>query len=115
RLALSLDAEALSALTEGETIEGLSILRGLVRVKITLKELARHTGLGEKSLHRMLNRSGNPTAKNLGAIIRSIAKDLGIRPRVKLAARSGRACAGLLPALPPNRAREHHAASERPA
>ena len=105
----------MNALLEGETAEGLSMLRDLVHAQITFKELARQTGLGEKSLHRMLNRSGNPTAKNLGAIIRSIAKDLGIRPRVKLAARSGRACAGLLPALPPNRAREHHAASERPA
>jgi hypothetical protein len=42
--------------------------------------------LGEKSLHRMLNHNGNPTARNLGVIIKSIAKDLGIKPRVEFAA-----------------------------
>ena len=58
------------------------MLRDLVHAEITFKELARQTGLGEKTLHRMLNRNGNPTARNLGVIVRSIAEDLGIRPRV---------------------------------
>jgi DNA-binding phage protein len=53
--------------------------------KITFKELARQTGLGEKTLHRMLNRNGNPTARNLGVVVRSIAEDLGIKPRVEVA------------------------------
>ena len=64
----------------------LSILRDLVNAEITFKELARQTGLGEKSLHRMLNRNGNPTARNLGAILRSIAQDLKIKPHVEVAA-----------------------------
>jgi hypothetical protein len=33
----------------------------------------------------MLNRNGNPTARNLGAIFKSIAEDLGIKPRVEFA------------------------------
>jgi DNA-binding phage protein len=70
------------ALLEGETAEGLSMLRDLVHAEITFKELARQTGLGEKTLHRMLNRKGNPTARNLGVIVKSIAEDLGIQPRV---------------------------------
>lgn len=82
----ALYAEALSALLEGETSEGLSMLRDLVHAEITFKELARQTGLGEKTLHRMLNRGGNPTARNLGVILRSIAEDLGIKARVELAA-----------------------------
>jgi len=41
--------------------------------------------LGEKTLHRMLNRNGNPTARNLGVIVRSIAEDLHIKPRVEVA------------------------------
>ena len=61
------------------------MLRDLVHAEITFKELARHTGLGEKTLHRMLNRNGNPTVRNLGAILRSIAEDLGIKPRVEVA------------------------------
>jgi hypothetical protein len=37
---------------------------------------------GEKTLHRRLNRKGNPTARNLGLIVKSIAEDLGIKLRV---------------------------------
>ena len=65
--------------------EGLSILRDLVNAEISFKELARQTGLGEKSLHRMLNRNGNPTARNLGVIVKSIAEDLGIKSHVPTA------------------------------
>ncbi len=86
KFARALYSEAANALLEGETAEGLSMLRDLVHAGITFKDLARQTGLGEKTLHRMLNRNGNPTARNLGVIVRSIAEDLGIKPRVEVAA-----------------------------
>src|SRR5437016_520764 len=79
-------AGAIEMLLEGDTAGGLSRLRDLVNAEITFKELARQTGLGEKSLHRMLNRNGNPTARNLGRIAKSIADDLGVKPRVEVAA-----------------------------
>ena len=85
KFARGLYAEAINAILEGETAEALSMLRDLVHAQITFKELARQTGLGEKSLHRMLNRNGNPTSRNLGVIIKSIAADLGIKPRVEFA------------------------------
>ena len=85
KFARVLYAEAAGALLDGETTEGLTMLRDLVHAEITFKELARQTGLGEKTLHRMLNRNGNPTARNLGMIVKSIAEDLGIRPRVEVA------------------------------
>src|SRR5947208_874329 len=85
KFARLLYADAINAFLEGETAVGLSILRDLVNAQISFKELARQTGLGEKSLHRMLNRNGNPTAHNLSAILRSIAEDLGIRVQVTLA------------------------------
>ena len=85
KFARALYAQAGDALLEGETAEGLSMLRDLVHAEITFKELARQTGLGEKTLHRMLSRNGNPTARNLGAIVKSIAEDLGIKPRVEVA------------------------------
>src|SRR3989442_7929013 len=75
-------AEAMNALLDGETAEALSMLRDLVHAEITFKELARQTGLGEKTLHRMLSRNGNPTMRHLGLILKSIAEDLGITPRV---------------------------------
>jgi DNA-binding phage protein len=86
KFARGLYAEAINAILEGETAEGLSMLRDLVHAEISFKELARQTGLGEKSLHRMLNRNGNPTARNLGLIVKNIAEDLGIKPRVELTA-----------------------------
>jgi DNA-binding phage protein len=88
KFARGLYAEAINAILEGETAEGLSMLRDLVHAEISFKELARQTGLGEKSLHRMLNRNGNPTARNLGVIVKSIAEDLGIKPHVELAVTS---------------------------
>lgn len=81
-------AGAVEMLLEGDTAGALSRLRDLVNAEISFKELARQTGLGEKSLHRMLNRKGNPTARNLGLIIKSIAEDLRIKPRVELTVRS---------------------------
>jgi hypothetical protein len=33
-----------------------------------------------------MNRNGNPAARNLGMIVKSIAEDLGIKPRVEVAA-----------------------------
>jgi len=68
KFARALYAEALNARLEGETAEGLSMLRDLVHAQISFKELARQTGLGEKTLHRMLSRRGNPTTRNLVAI-----------------------------------------------
>ena len=85
KFARALYAEALNALLEGETAEGLSMLRDLVHAQITFKELARQTGLGEKALHRMLSRTGNPTTRNLGAVIKAICEDLEVKPRVAVA------------------------------
>jgi len=49
KFARALYAEALGALIEGETAEGLSMLRDLVHAKITFKELETETGFGEKT------------------------------------------------------------------
>src|SRR5260370_30418074 len=46
-------AGTIEMLLEGETAETLSRLRDLVHAEITFKELARQTGLGEKTFHRM--------------------------------------------------------------
>jgi DNA-binding phage protein len=86
KFARALYAEAVNCFLDGETAVGLSMLRDLVNAQISFKELARQTGLGEKSLHRMLGRNGNPTAHNLAAILRSIAADLRVKPRVQMAA-----------------------------
>jgi DNA-binding phage protein len=76
----------MNALLEGETEEGLSMLRDLVHAEITFKELARQTGFDEKSLHRMLSRRGKPTARTLAKIVAAIREDVGFVPRVTVAA-----------------------------
>ena len=86
KFARALYAEAVNALLEGETDEGLSMLRDLVHAEITFKELSRQTGFGEKSLHRMLSPRGNPTARSLGKVLGAIREDLGVVPRVTVAA-----------------------------
>ncbi len=86
KFARALYAEAVNALLKGETDEGLSILRDLVHANITFKKLAKQTGFGEKTLHRMLSRHGNPTTRNLFAVTKSISQELGIKSEMKLAA-----------------------------
>ena len=86
KFARALYAEAINALLDGEMAEGLSMLRDLVHAQITFKELARRTGFGEKALHRMLSRQGNPTTRSLLTITKMIREDLGIKPRVTLTA-----------------------------
>lgn len=58
------------------------MLRDLVRAEITFKELAQQTGLGEKALHRMLSRRGNPTTRNLFAVTKAIRDNLAFKPRI---------------------------------
>ena len=86
KFARALYVEAVNALLEGETDEGLSILRDLVHAGITFKQLAKQTGFGEKTLHRMLSNRGNPTTRNLFAVTKAICEDLGIKPELKIAA-----------------------------
>lgn len=86
KFARALYAEAVNALLEGETDEGLSMLRDLVHAGITFKELAKQTGLGEKTLHRMLSPRGNPTTRNLFAVTKAICENMGITPQFKFAA-----------------------------
>jgi DNA-binding phage protein len=86
--ARALYAEALNALLAGETEEGLSMLRDPVHAGISFKELSRQTGMGEKALHRMLSRRGNPTTRNLFAVTKAICESLAFKPRVAVGANS---------------------------
>jgi len=85
RFAKALYTEAVNAILDGETGEGLSMLRDLVHAEITFSELAKQTGFNEKSLHRILSHRGNPTARTLAVIIRAMSQDLKVAPKVKFA------------------------------
>ena len=75
----ALYAEAINALAEDEVTVALSMLRDLVHATITFKGLAGKTGISEKSLHRMLSDRGNPTAQNIGKILKTIKEHLGLQ------------------------------------
>ncbi len=72
----ALYAEAIVSLVEGDRETALSTLRDLVHAHISFKTLARQTGFGEKALHRMLGRNGNPTLGNLTRVMHVIEEDL---------------------------------------
>ena len=74
----ALCAEAIDALAENEIPEALSMLRDIVHATITFKGLAEKTGISEKSLHRMLGQRGNPTAQNIGKILKTLKEHLGL-------------------------------------
>ncbi|MDP6811448.1 MAG: transcriptional regulator [Kiritimatiellia bacterium] len=78
----ALYAEAIASLVEGDRETALSTLRDLVHAHISFKTLARHTGFGEKALHRMLGSNGNPTLENLTKVIHAIEEDLQLSVNV---------------------------------
>ena len=82
KFAQALYVEAMNALLAGETEDGLSMLRDLVNARVSFSELAKQTGFGEKSLHRMLSRRGNPTSKSLFVVTGAISNVLGVKLRV---------------------------------
>ena len=78
--ARALYAEAIAAILNGEPAIGLSQLRDIVHALMTFPELARMTGVPEKSLHRALSIHGNPTTATLGRITSAISKATGHTP-----------------------------------
>jgi DNA-binding phage protein len=83
--ARALYAEAVASILGGETAVGLSQLRDIVHALVTFPELARVTGVPEKSLHRALSAHGNPRASTLGKVVVGIRESLGFIPQVSVA------------------------------
>ena len=79
----ALYAEAIASLVAGDRETALSTLRDLVHAHISFKTLAKHTGFGEKALHRMLGANGNPTLENLTKVIHAIEEDLQLSVSVE--------------------------------
>lgn len=61
-----------------------SLLRDYINATIQFKTLSRNLDQESKSLQRMLGPRGNPTAKNLFAIIRVLQKAEGVQLKVTL-------------------------------
>lgn len=84
KFAQTLFNEAISLFLTGEPETAKIILRDLVNATIGFEELAAEINKPNKSLHRMLSNTGNPTMSSLSAIFAAICKSLKVRVTVKV-------------------------------
>ena len=63
---------AIESMLEGDLEVGLIMLHDVVKAEMGFPELARRTGIHEKSLHRALSRRGNPTMRTIGRVTRAL-------------------------------------------
>lgn len=75
--------EALQAFVDGEVDDALALLRDCVNGTAGFEQLSAEIGVPVKSLMRMLGPNGNPTARNLGSIIRAVQRAAGVRAQVE--------------------------------
>ncbi len=75
-------AEGIDAMLSGEVEVGRSIIRDYINATIGFEQLAKETGTPTKSLMRMFGRAGNPSARNLFAVISALQKSSGTSLRV---------------------------------
>ncbi len=73
-------------LREGETQEFLFALRQIVKAYGGLPEVAKATGLHEKTLYKSLNQDGNPTLKTLMGIASTLRMNLAFVPQARAVA-----------------------------
>ncbi|MGH7024023.1 MAG: DNA-binding protein [Caulobacteraceae bacterium] len=78
-------AEAINVLMEGDIETGKSVLRDYINATVGFEALSAATGTPAKSLMRMFGPRGNPTARNLFAVIAHLQRDLGVTLEVAAA------------------------------
>lgn len=78
--------EAIENLLAGEVETGKAVLRDFVNATAGFSRLAAATGHSPKSLMRMLGPKGNPSAKNLFAIVAFLQRRERVRLKVSSAA-----------------------------
>ena len=74
--------EGVEALLSGDVDAGKAILRDYINATIGFGSLASATGTQPKSLMRMFGPDGNPTARNLMAVIGELQRASGVSLRV---------------------------------
>ena len=74
--------EGVEALLSGDVDAGKAILRDYINATIGFGSLASATGTQPKSLMRMFGPDGNPTARNLMAVISELQRASGVSLRV---------------------------------
>ena len=94
-------AEGIDALLADEVDTGKAIIRDCINATIGFEQLAKATGTPTKSLMRMFGRAGNPSARNLFAVISVLQQSSGTSLRVRPGPKRPRSRASRsAPALP---------------
>ena len=81
---IALIEEALQALLDGDIAEARTMLRDCINATIGFDHLSKKTQTPVKSLMRMVGPSGNPSAINLLAVVRTLQNAAGVRARVEV-------------------------------
>lgn len=83
--------EAVQALIDNEIAVARNLLRSVIKGTMGYRQLAIATGFPEKSLIRMFGPAGNPTARNLFAVIDCLRRNARIELTVRAARSSTKA------------------------
>ncbi|MBL8670481.1 MAG: transcriptional regulator [Alphaproteobacteria bacterium] len=83
RFRAALLAEGIEALLAGDLDTGKAVLRDYINATDGFDAIAAATGTPPKSLMRMLGPRGNPTARNLMAVVAHLQSAAGVRLRVR--------------------------------
>ena len=75
--------ESLQCFLEGDVETGKSILRDYINATVGFKDVGLLIDKNDKSVMRMLSRSGNPTTNNLFSIIQYLQDREGIKLQVR--------------------------------
>lgn len=71
--------EAATLLLNGKPDMARLVLRDLVNATVGFEKLALKISKPSKSLHRMLNKEGNPSMNNIATIFNVVRKSLGVK------------------------------------
>jgi DNA-binding phage protein len=74
---------AVESLLAGDVDAAKSTLRDYINATVGFEKLAQSTGKPPKSLMRMFGPRGNPSARNLSAVLRQLQRDSGVSLRVR--------------------------------
>ena len=77
--------EGVNALLAGDVDTGKAVLRDYINATVGFTALAAATGTPSKSLMRMFGPAGNPSARNLFAVIGCLQRDSGVALEVRAA------------------------------
>lgn len=76
-------SEGVESLIAGDIETAKSAIRNYINATVGFENLARTTGTPPKSLMRMFSRRGNPSARNLAAVLKHLQKNSGVKLQVQ--------------------------------